>query len=182
MTRNVLLLAAVTLLVPSLAVAGTVTYTTTGTFLSSGTNISATIPVTFQGTTQTITTPKLDAVFGSFTAGSFGKCKSKGFCTTTDKFTLTITQGPGKGNLDATVTGLVAFNSSSGQITWVFSTVSVNINGVTYVGYPGNTAAGPTVYGAVSGTVPEPNAQLLLGLGSVGLMGLAFASRKMIGV
>ena len=182
MTKNVLLLAAVTLLVPSLAVAGTVTYTTTGTFTSSGTSTSALMAVTFTGTTQTVNTPELSAVLGSFTHGSFDKCKSKGFCTTTDKFTLTITQGPGKGNLDATVTGLVAFNSKSGQITWVFDTLSVNINGVTYVGYPGNTAAGPTVYGGVSGSVPEPNAQLLLGLGSVGLMGLAFASRKMIGV
>lgn len=186
MTKSPLLLAAaVAFLVPQLAVAGSVTYTTSGQFSSSGSATSSILPVTFNSTSQTIATPDAAALFGTFTLGKFAKCKKGKFCTTSDDLTLKISQsGGGNGNLTASVTGVVAFNSSTGALTWVFSTASVTINGVTYVGYPGNSALGLQILGLVSGTpgVPEPNAQLLLGLGTMGLMGLASLSRKVTNV
>jgi hypothetical protein len=182
MTKNTLLLAAaVALLVPQLAVAGSVTYTTSGKFSSSGSATSSILPVTFNPTSQTIATPDATALFGTFSLGKFAKCKKGHVCTTSDDLTLKISQsGGGSGNLSATVTGIVAFNSSTGALTWTFSSATVTINGVTYVGYPGNSGAGLKILGLVSGTpsVPEPNAQLLLGLGTMGLMGIAFLSRK----
>jgi hypothetical protein len=60
----------------------------------------------------------------------------------------------------------------------------VVINGVTYAALPGSTAVSNQVLAIVVGTpgVPEPKAELLLGLGSMGLMGLALVSRKMINI
>jgi hypothetical protein len=190
MTKNVFLLAAVAaaLLVPQFAVAGTVTYTTTGTFSSSGTNTSGKMPVTFTGTTQTVTTPDLNALLGSFSVGTFGQCHHS-LCTKSDHFTLHIAQSapsPGSGNLTATVTGFVVFNQTTGTVQWTFDPLgtTVVINGVTYTGLPGVSTLSTDVRGIITGgaAVPEPKAGLLLGLGSVGLMGLAFASRKMINV
>jgi hypothetical protein len=180
MTKKLVLLGAAALLLSQLAVAGTVTYTTSGTFSSSSTSTSAVMPVTFNGTTQTISTPTIAAILGSFSIGTFGKCK-KSLCTTTDDLTLTITQGTHFGNLTATVEGDVTFNSKTGVVSWVFTPpATVFIHGVTYKGLPGNSDAGTTVFGIVTGTVPEPNARLLLGLGTFGLMGLTLVSRKLL--
>jgi hypothetical protein len=184
--KKMFLLAAVPALILSqLAFAGTVSYTTSGTFSSSSSATSANMPVTFTGTSQTVTTPDLTALLGSFSLGTFGKCHTKPACTPTDTLTLKITQsGGGSGNLTATVNGLVALNKTTGVLSWIFTGASVTINGVTYIGLPGNSLASLNVQGIILGNVstPEPNAGLLLGLGSLGLMGFAFASRKMINV
>jgi hypothetical protein len=183
MTKRMVLLAGIALVLSQLAVAGTVTYTTTGTFSSSSSATSALMPVTFLSTTQTITTPDAAAVLGSFSLGTFAKCtKTKPFCTTTDDFSLKITQSGGQfGKLTATVSGDVIFNTKSGALSWVFNApATVTINGVSYLGLPGNSVAGLTVFGLVTGNVPEPNARLLLGLGTFGLMGLTLVSRKML--
>ena len=181
MTKKLVLLAAIAMVFSQLAVAGTVTYTTSGTFTSSGTSTSAAMPVTFIGTTQTVSTPDVLANFGSFSVGTFAKCK-KAACTSTDDFTLTFTQGKGSGSLTATVEGDVTFNKKTGVVSWAFTPFggTVTINGVTYKGYPGNSGVSNTVFGEVTGNVPEPNARLLLGLGTFGLMGLTLVSRKML--
>jgi hypothetical protein len=133
------------------------------------------------------TVPAGPGLLGSFTIGDFSKCGTVPKCTTTDTLTITIVQTAptgGSGNLTATVTGQVAFNSKTGQVSWNFTGATVTIGGVTYDALDGSgTKKLPGEIDAFifgPALVPEPNAQLLLGLGGLGLIGLATVSRKMI--
>src|SRR5438132_2285322 len=138
MTKKVLLLAAA-FLVPQLAFAGNVSYSTSGAFSSSLTATSSSMPVTFiPSGPQTI--PAGPGLLGSFAIGTFPNCTTKPNCTVTDTLTITITQTAptgGVGALTATVTGLVAFSSKTGVVTLSFTGATVTIGGVTYVRLPG---------------------------------------------
>lgn len=188
MTKRLLLLAAVAFLVPQFALAGSVTYSTTGAFSSTGTGSSGNMSVTFTGVgSTTITTPDPTAPLGTFAIGTMTCLKI--VCTYTDNLTITITQtapSGGTGSLTAMVNGtlFVTFTPKTATITWAFDAPGyTDIGGVVYVGNNGtSTGASGAVTATVGGPlfVTEPNARLLLGLGTLGVMGLALVSRKMI--
>ena len=103
MIKRAVLLAAL-LLLPSLALAGSVTYTTTLSF------VSGPVPMTFAGASGSATiTPFLGPL------GTFGfSCPGTDTCTGTDTFSITINQtlpGSGTGQLTATLSGIIAFGS-----------------------------------------------------------------------
>jgi hypothetical protein len=185
MTKKLLMLAAATFLLSSLALAVTVDYSTTGVFSSTGTGSSGTLPVTFTGVSSTsVTTTDPTASLGSFTITTPKKCMTS-VCQYTDTLTITITQtapNSGTGTLKATVTGTFVVKIDEGVVTWSFTGLGfTDIDGILYIGEDSNSSNGST--GSVTGeitTAPEPNAKLLLGLGSFAMMGLATISRKMI--
>ena len=90
---------------------------------------------------------------------------------------------PGPGSMYSNANGSIAGNKPhnpflNGSATFVITgpgiTSSTTITSATF---SFGTTSGMTVEGT---PVPEPSAQLLLGLGTLGLMGLATASRKLI--
>jgi hypothetical protein len=171
MIKRAVLLAAL-LLLPSLALAAPVTYTTMLSF------VSGPVPMTFAGASGSSTiTPFLGPL------GTFGFSCS-GPCTGTDTFTITINQtlpGIGTGHLTATLSGIVAFNSS-GTGTLVFgpaTTITAGGQTTIYTGVNASSTINLAPLFAVI-TVPEPTAELLLALGSIGLFGLAVVSRTKI--
>jgi hypothetical protein len=190
MTRKVVLLAAFAFLLPSLAMAGSVSFSTTGTF-GNGTSTSG----VFTGLSWVNASyTHLDAgppVGTNVTFGAFHFTHCSGTCTGSDTFTLHIDQtfpNSGGGDLDALISGTVT--ASKGKLTFTFSKFTVTIGTVTYtvpagtqfiaISHPGQTFALTTVTGNVFNPVGEPNARLLLGLGTVALMGLTLVSRKML--
>src|SRR5271167_3623043 len=179
---------ALSLLLCSVSVfAASVTYSTTGEFLASGTDISSSgdATITFSGMTNTtVSTPFLSSL------GTFNVAASVGGVFS-DVFVLTITQtAPSGGSatsataVDGTITG-----TSSG-ITLTFVPSSVVIGSVTYVfspdsfllNSPGNTTipgfsglnnldaeVGNTTIQAFITTIPEPASLGLLGGSLLGL-------------
>jgi hypothetical protein len=178
MIKKMVLLAAFALLVPALAVAWTVTYMTSGTF--SGGNL----PISFTGITDTVNADSSGVVgdLGIFTVGTCTTNPCKGPST----FTLTITQlapTPGSNSISATITGTV-IHITPHKLKIDFGLASISIGGITYTPLWPTGAVGlkfgtnTTVQLVVS--TAEPTAELLLGLGAFGLMGLSLMSRKMI--
>lgn len=175
MTRKLTLLAVFVTLLPCLALAGGVSFTTTGSF--SNPNL---FPITFTGVTYT----NIDGGNLSFGTFSLGTCMKHEKCKGTETFTLHIDQTaptPGSGELEATLFGHVKMTGRS-MLTITFTKATITIGSIVY-NIPAftqtiNGMGTTTLNGSVQ--VPEPAAGLMLGLGVLGLMGFSTVSRKLI--
>jgi hypothetical protein len=181
------------------AKADPVTFSTTGVFSVSGTNvvnftnINGTTSLTFNGTTNSVNTPA-GASFGDLVVTTTVPANLTGPAVG-GNFTLNFFQvaPAGAASLVGTLSGTLGFNT--GIATLSFSTTSQSIGGFTYTVNPTYTIALPvtgvgggaatgttTLQGTVTGgaqtTTPEPATVGLMGMGLVGLGGVARRRRN----
>jgi PEP-CTERM motif len=177
MIKKFVLLVAFAVLVPCLAMAGTVSFSTTGTLSN-----PSLFPLTFTGNSVTFTGGNI--AFGMFNVSDCPVAECKG----TETFTLKISETSpmtATADLVGTITGEV-FKDGFTSLTITFMTNTVTIGSTTYsipfmhsINFSFTTLNGTVTF---PHDVPEPSAGFLLGMGALGLMGLATVSRKVISV
>ena len=188
MTAKKIVLVVTMALLPCLAFGTSVTYSTSVSASGPGTSFihSAT------GVHVTTSVPASGVQIGNLHVTCNASTTSTGSCDFTGTtITVTVSQtlpGVGSGSTTATVTGTLV-SDKGGTLTLMWNhPITITADSVTTVYTPITTTI--TVKGGSSGNVallanittavPEPSTGQLLGLGTLALMALALASRKLI--